>query len=725
MKRLIIVAVVLLPMAVVAGLMLTASAEPGTTVVGIDADPSGNTATSLGTIERCIEVSSGQTFDVDVFVDAIPADLDLAAFNYTLNYDSSKLEVNACDHNMVLASAPGSEVYDLSDDVCDTGTPDTDGELFAGAFVVAGPPAPGGSLGVLGRYQFQAVGPGTSVLTLSPMGGTLVGDSRGFTIPVDEVHDGNWTPVFGIVAIDEPCGEPPTRTPEPTPTPSPTPTPVPTSTIETLGIDADPSGNTATSLGTIERCIEVSSGESFDIDVFVDAIPEDRELWGFSYNLNYDSGRLRVIGCNQDMLLASQPGSDVDDAGDCGYFPQTDGQFNTGAYDFGTVEPGGSLGVLGRYKLQAVGSGSSVLTLSVVSIGDLAGEIPIDELHDGAWTPMYGVIAIDEPCGPAPTPTPQPTPTPTPTSTVETLGVDADPSGNTATSLGTIERRICVDSGDTFDVDVFVDAIPVDRDLAAFNYYLNYDSSKLQVNACDHNMLLASTPGGQVYDLSDDVCETGTPDTDGELLAGAADLWPPAVPGGSLGVLGRYQFQALAPGTSVLTLSPMGGSFVGDSSGFTIPVEEVHDGNWTPQYGVILVDADSDGDGVNDCLDSDLEDTDGDGLANADDPDDDNDGWVDAGGPVAGRADEAYLGTVPVDDCANSPPGPGGDAWPLDVNMDTFVTTVGDVLAYSGDIGKGVAQYPELQRLDLNEDASITVVGDVLLFSGKIGTSCT
>jgi hypothetical protein len=715
-KRLIVVAVILLPALMVAGLMLTASAQSGTTVVGIDADPTGNTATSLGTIERCIEVSSGQTFDIDVFVDAIPQDRELAGFGYSMTYDSSKLRVDACNHEMLLASQPGSDVSTAPE--CDPESlPDTDGVLIVGAWDF-GTPEPG-SPGVLGRYQLRAVGSGLTVLSLAM---AEMGDLAAQAIPIDELHDGTSLPAYGIIAIDVPCAEP-TPTPESTPTLSPTPTPVPTSTIETLGIDADPSGNTATSLGTIERCIEVSSGESFDIDVFVDAIPEDRELWGFSYNLHYDSGRLRVTGCNQDMLLASQPGSDVDDAGDCGYFPQTDGQFNTGAYDFGTVEPGGSLGVLGRYKLQAVGSGSSVLTLSVVSIGDLAGEIPIDELHDGAWTPMYGVIAIDEPCDGAPTPTPEPTPTPTPTSTAETLGIDADPSGNAGTSLGTIDRRICVDSGDTFDIDVFVDAIPDDRDLGGFNYYLNYDSSKLQVNACNHNMLLASTPGGEVWDLCDDVDETGTPDTDGQLLVGAADLWPPAVPGGSLGVLGRYEFQAIASGTSVLTLSPMI-DFLGDSTGNSIAVNQVLDGNWEPPYGVILVDADSDGDGVNDCLDLDLEDIDGDGLANADDPDDDNDGWVDAGGPVAGKADEAYLGTVAIDDCPDSPPGPGGDAWPLDVNADMSISATGDVLPYSGNISKSVAQHPELQRLDLNGDRSISIVGDVLFFAGNLGRGC-
>jgi hypothetical protein len=83
--------------------------------------------------------------------------------------------------------------------------------------------------------------------------------------------------------------------------------------------------------------------------------------------------------------------------------------------------------------------------------------------------------------------------------------------------------------------------------------------------------------------------------------------------------------------------------------------------------------------------------------------------------------DECYLPTDPLDDCTDLPG--DVDAWPLDNNVDTFVTVVGDVLTYSGNIGLPVTN-PTLQRLDLNADGSITVVGDVLAFSGMIGASC-
>jgi hypothetical protein len=554
-----------------------------------------------------------------------------------------------------------------------------------------------------------------------------------------------------------------------------------------VGVDVDPSGNTATSLSTIDRCIEVSSGQTVDIDVFVDAIPEDRDLDGFNYLLHYDTSKLQVNACNHEMLLASEPGSYVkvlgDEPCDTGSPPDTDGTLLVAVADLDAApEPGGSLGVLGRYQLEAVGSGITVLTISPAGGGILADSspswIPVDEIHDGNWTPVHGIVAIDEPCpGPdwTPTPTPSPTPTPTPTpgpsptptptpgppptSTIDTLGIDVDPSGNTATSLGTIDRCIDVSIGQAFDIDVFVDDIPEDRDVDGFNYLLNYDAGKLQVNACDHEMLLASEPGSYVVDVSDQVCKTGPPDTDGTLVVAAADLAPAPEPGGSLGVLGRYEFEAVGSGISVLTLSPIQG-FVADSWPSFIPVDEIHDGNWTPVHGIIAVDSDMDGDGVSDCADLDTDgdgflnaredergsspldagstpeecngldddgdtlvdegwpdadsdgladcvdpdmDTDGDGIANPDDPDDDNDGFSDE--------QEIFMGLSSLAAC-------GPEAWAPDMNDDGTVNVL-DIYRYRGPI------YGEYDcRYDLNTDGAVNVL-DLWVYRSVLGMSCT
>jgi hypothetical protein len=86
---------------------------------------------------------------------------------------------------------------------------------------------------------------------------------------------------------------------------------------------------------------------------------------------------------------------------------------------------------------------------------------------------------------------------------------------------------------------------------------------------------------------------------------------------------------------------------------------------------------------------------------------------------------ECWVDTDPWDDCTDLPG--DVDAWPLDVNMDTFVTVGGDVLPFRGRIGAagGPPADPNwLQRLDLNADNFITVGGDVLPFRGMIGEQC-
>jgi hypothetical protein len=132
--------------------------------------------------------------------------------------------------------------------------------------------------------------------------------------------------------------------------------------------------------------------------------------------------------------------------------------------------------------------------------------------------------------------------------------------------------------------------------------------------------------------------------------------------------------------------------------------------------------ADSDGDRIGDACDPNPNTVDGAGpevtltsvLTITPAPDSDSDGFTDAV--------EAYLGTDPLDDC---PDDPTDDAWPLDVNMDTGITVVGDALNFRDRIGAAPGAIEWWQRLDLNADSAITVVGDALLYRDMIGESCT
>ena len=200
--------------------------------IGVDADPAGNTATSLGPIDSCVSVSTGDTFDVDILVaDAI----DLLAWEVYFIYDGSIISIVDHDVHMFQAADGESNVFDLSEVL-----PDLDARYGVAAADLADPPAPDSGSGVLARLTLKAVGPGVSPANVPPIDinddgkidlGPFLNDVRGD--PIDDVDDDGFFDgqIFAAqIAVDTACPAdgvipPPTQvaaTPSPTSPASPT-----------------------------------------------------------------------------------------------------------------------------------------------------------------------------------------------------------------------------------------------------------------------------------------------------------------------------------------------------------------------------------------------------------------------------------------------------------------------------------------------------------------------
>jgi len=195
-----------------------------------------------------------------------------------------------------------------------------------------------------------------------------------------------------------------------------------------VGIDADPAGNDATSLGAIDDCLSVASGSTFDVDIFVTDV---NELAGWQATFIYDPSVVILTDAKVDLFLATDPNSSITNLSE--YMPDSDGQYLFAVGDLRQREGGedGS-GVLARVTLEAVGAGATGLDLWDVVLadwsGNIIGNVDGDDFFNGPV--LNAQVAVDQDC--VSEPLPMRTATPEVTASPPAAETPATPAVTTA-----------------------------------------------------------------------------------------------------------------------------------------------------------------------------------------------------------------------------------------------------------------------------------------------------
>jgi len=674
----------------------TPTLPPIITTMGIDGDPlhsPANSPRSLGSREACTSTSSGSTINIDLYITDVQNLLGWAAY---VNYNPALVTVTAINVNEFQAADGHSFIYNASDttpdsdgsfyaSAIDLNAPpyqDSGSGVLARISITALSPGVANltiALPSLTNANGQAIHDYTG-------DGVLDGSTFNAQLYIDQPCPPPPTPSA-------------TPTSTPTPSPTPTPALPPIITTLGIDADALHSpANTATSLGSREVCFSTASGSAIDIDLFVtdiqsllgwaayinydpalitvtainvrmfqaadghsfiynasDSTPDsDGSFYASAIDLNappYQDSGSGVLAISlpsltdafgqpihdytgdsvfdgsvfNAQLYINQPDFDGDGLAD-GCDPDDD---NDGFSNQDEIAAGSNPRDPNSTPERCDGVDNDADTLVDEGFpnhdGDgLADCVDPDDDNDGipdSFEILYACLDpftndanldpdgdtltnIQEfqrgtnPCVPV----------------LITLGIDSDPlhaPANSATSLGSREACASTSSGSTIDVDLFITDV---QDLLGWAAYVNYNPSLVSLTAINVNQFQAADGHSFIYNASD-----SAPDSDGSFYASAIDLNAPPYQDSGSGVLARISITALSPGVANLVISLPSltdafGQSIGDING-----DSVFDG--TTFHAQLYINQ---------------PDFDGDGLADACDPDDDNDGFSDQDEIAAG-----------------------------------------------------------------------------------------
>ena len=412
-----------IPLAVVAAMTVAAvslmgrgeeaaQAQGETIEMGIDPEITGNTASTLGTLEDCARVDvpspafdGVSDYNIDVYVQG---DTQApTAYDTWVTYDASKVHIAAPGTSTVM-KLPGTG--GAGDSV-----PDSDGRFVAGALYLSGGPGIAGD-GTLVRLGLDIGGEGLVTFDFDPPLPT--------TAYASGIGEHPMKRRTAQLAINEDCPLAPS-VPSPTPPlqttpavtpasppdvipPSPPPPQLGTGSVPTfaqgeiieMGIDPEVTGNTATTLGTLEDCVRVDipspvfDGVSdYNIDVYVRG--DTQAPIAYDAYVTYDASRVHIAAPGTSALIKLPGAIGFSDAP-----PDTDGRFVAGAIYLDSRSGVAGDGALVRLGLDIGGSGMVTLDFDPHPAATAYASASGEEIIIHPITRRTAQLAINEDCPP-------------------------------------------------------------------------------------------------------------------------------------------------------------------------------------------------------------------------------------------------------------------------------------------------------------------------------------